>query len=226
MGHFSNPLVVTAKPEENAVRVSVRASESRIDEWTISAEDVASVLNWDNSNGWRGAGNLKVLLDRTGGSVSFRNGSGDRAIIRGPESMAYSFLAHLQAAYDTLPLEPVETVSVVRVASSQTRSATESATPEALTAIQQQVAQNHSELLSTIAGLAAAVQTALQTPSAPAPVLQSERVPTISDAVFIPSVSTTVEGTGLTADEKTSSADDLAAAAAALRAAKKQTTST
>lgn len=223
MGHFANPLVVTPRPELNAVRISVRASESRIDEWTVSAADVASVLNWDNSSGWRGAGELRVLLDRAGGSVSFSNGSGDRAIIRGPESMAYSFLAHLQAAYDALPLEQSPQVVVQSVPAQKQQTVAAPVAQEVLTSIQQQVSQNHAELLQTIATLTAAVQTALAAPSAPLPVLQSPSVVTTSEPVFIPSVSTTVEGTGLTADEKTSAADDLAAAAAALKAAKKNT---
>lgn len=221
MGHFANPLVVTPRPDLQAVRISVRASESRIDEWTVSAADVASVLNWDNDSGWRGAGELRVLLDRSGGSVSFRNGSGDRAIIRGPESMAYSFLAHLQAAYDALPPAPEEQVVVQTVTAPRTLPPPTPVGQEVLTSIQQQVSQNHAELLQTIATLTAAVQTALATPSAAHPVLQSPGVVTTSEPVFIPSVSTTVEGTGLTADEKTSAADDLAAAAAALKAAKK-----
>jgi hypothetical protein len=155
--------------------------------------------------------------------VAFHNASGDRAIIRGPESMVYSFLAHLQAAYDALP-----DVSAAEVTVRSIRAAAPVAAPtgaqEVLTSIQQQVAQNHSELLRMIANLTSAVQSPRVAPSAAPPVLQVERETPSSDTVFIPSVSTTVEGTGLTADEKTSSGDDLAAAAAALRAAKKQTT--
>ena len=228
MGHFANPLQVTAVPSSRSIRVSVRASDTRIDEWTISAADVDSVLSWDNGTGWRGNGELRVLLDRTGGSVAFHSTTGDRAIIRGPESMVYSFLAHLQAAFDELPsvLPEPQPKAAVQVVYTPVPAAPQASpvSQEILSAIQQQVAQGHAELLTSIQQLASVVRTALATSPAPAPVLQSSSVPTTSDPVFIPSVSTAVEGTGLTADSKTSDAGDLAAAAAALKAAKKNTT--
>jgi hypothetical protein len=212
MSHFANPLKVTAMPATWSVRISVRASDTRIDEWSITSSDVQSVLTWPDGAGWRGNGELRVLLDHTGGSVAFHSPSGDRAIIRGPESMIHSFLAHLQAAYDELPasgpehLPPPPPMKFFPYSYG-------SAAPES---------PGMQEVLSAIQSLSDAVRTALAASPAPQPMIQSAGVPTLSESVFIPSVLTTVEGTGLTADEKTSEATDLAAAAAALKSAKKK----
>jgi hypothetical protein len=78
------------------------------------------------------------------------------------------------------------------------------------------------EVLNAIQSLSDAVRTALAVSPVSQPVIQNLSVPIFSESVFIPSVLTTVEGTGLTADEKTSGASDLAAAAAALKSAKKK----
>jgi len=229
MAHFANPLHVTAMPSSCSVRISVRASETRVDEWSITAADVRSVLEWSSDEGWRGNGELRVLIERASGSVAFHSSSGDRAIIRGPESMVHSFLAHLQAAHDALPSAAPEAFSggnhpVTYDTSASTAPATiPAATQEVLAAIQLQVAQSHAELLSTIHQLAAAVSTALSSAPAGPPVLQVTSLPTSSETVFIPSLLTSVEGSGLAADEKTSEAGDLTAATAALKAAKKNT---
>jgi hypothetical protein len=226
MGHFAHPLQVTPFPATRSIRISARASDTRIDEWTIPAADVLDVLGWPTDAGWRGSGQLRVLIDGTGGSVAFVAQSGDRAIIRGPESMAQSFLAHLRAAYEELPSESGETpytyVPVPSVAA------------EGLAALQQQVTQGHNSILTSMQELMNAVQAIARNQSAPvpqtapqAPIYTPPVLQGVEEAsVFIPSVSTDVEGTGLTAEAKTSSADDLAAAAAALKLAKRTTSLT
>lgn len=215
MSHFANPLKVTAMPATWSVRISVRASDTRIDEWSITASDVQSVLTRPDGTGWRGDGELRVLLDHTGGSVAFHSTSGDRAIIRGPESMIHSFLAHLQAAYDQLPGSAPEQLPTSPAITKYFPYSYGSAPSES---------SGMQEVLNAIQCLSDAVRTALAASPAPQPMIQSVGVPTFSESVFIPSVLTTVEGTGLVADEKTSGATDLAAAAAALKSVMKKNT--
>jgi hypothetical protein len=254
MSHFSAPLNVKAVPELNAVRISVRASETRIDEWTISATDVESVLTAPETADWRGSGEVRVQLSTLGGSVAFHSPGGDRAIIRGPESMVNSFVAHLQAAYAALPpsditvsryqsasamkvpasaaLVPVETVSGTAPPTSGAVPA-----PVDLSAHAAQLAalfEQSTAILENLTLLSQIVQKLVARPSvAPAPVptvstgsavLQEPEFTPTADQVFIPSISTSLSGNGLGADEKSGAGGDLTAASTALRAAKKKKT--
>jgi hypothetical protein len=244
MSHFSNPLNVKAVPELNAVRVSVRSSEHRIDEWTISALDVESLLTAPETSDWRGNGEVRVQTNTMGGSVAFHSSGGDRAIIRGPESMVHSFVAHLQAAYAALPPSDI---TVSRYQSTPTiavpaSAAVEVSTPPTswavpasvdLSAHAAQLAalfEQSTAILGTLTLLSQIVQKlAARADVAPAPVptvstgsavLQEPEFTPTSDQVFIPSISTSLSGNGLGAEEKSGAAGDLTAASTALRAAK------
>ena len=98
MGYFPTPIAVKPLPDSDAIRISVRASEARIDEWTILRHDVESVLDGydDEYTGWRGVGELRVRMGRSGGDVAFYDGD-DRALLRLSISEVASFMAHLRA---------------------------------------------------------------------------------------------------------------------------------
>jgi hypothetical protein len=246
MGYFSTPIAVKASVDDDAIRVSVRASETRVDEWTILRGDVRSVLEGydDDFTGWRGVGELRVRVGRSGGDVAFYDGD-DRALLRLGPSEVGSFLAHLRAAYNELPAEMIRGPVPVRLdylpplpsASTPVAAPAVTADLEPLRGMMQQVMMAVITLTSDVNRMmqrlaereaeratAPPVQQVIQVVQAQpvsAPVV-TPAAPTESD-MFIPSMeSSDLSGAGLEAKEKTGSGDELAEAAAALKAAKKR----
>lgn len=254
MGYFSTPIAVTALPEADAVRISVRASESRVDEWTVLHADVESVVTGyeDDFTGWRGVGELRVRVGRSGGDVAFYDGD-DRALLRLGVSEVSSFLAHLHAALYELGGTPPARVASVKSSAAPVQnvntsgaSSINAAELESLRGMMQQIMMAVITLTSDVNRMmrqmaereaeraAAPVMAApmpvmlVSAPAAPvvvsAPVVAPVVVPEESE-MFIPEMRTSdLTGAGLEAKEKAGAGDDLAAAAAALKAAKKRRT--
>ena len=240
MSYFPSPIQVTAQPASCTVRVSVRASESRIDEWSIEAEDVWSVLSWPLKDGWRGEGNLRILVGRSGGSVAFHAASGDRAIMRASNGIIESFLAHLHAAYTelpTLPMEIHENRPGTHRRDDKTKETNDSHNTdnvkesnkiaEALAQLQLQIKQGNEAIFEALRRIEEKQSASSQTEQ----VIRygaDERQLTDDFSlpptpVFVPSLATALDGTTLQVDEKTGEADVLTEAAAALKAAKQKT---
>jgi hypothetical protein len=251
MGYFSTPIAVKPVPAAGAVRISVRASESRVDEWTVLHRDVESVLSGYEEDffGWRGVGELRVRLGRSGADVAFYSGD-DRALLRLSTSEAASFMAHLHAAFYELggelpfsrhSVKPTETPSQSLAVPSSTAHVAEL---ESLRGTMQQIMMAVITLTSdvnrmmrqlterdaeraaappqivVVAAPTAAAPTEIKAVVAPAP--EAPRAPEESE-MFIPAMrASEITGTGLEAKEKSGAGDDLAAAAAALKAAKKR----
>jgi hypothetical protein len=248
MGYFSTPIAVKPLPGLDAVRISVRASESRVDEWTVLRPDVESVLDGyeDEFNGWRGVGELRVRMGRSGGDVAFYNGD-DRALLRLSAPETASFMAHLRSSlYELDPdlvvrLEPRSPPRAEPPPQQQAAPQIAASDLESIRGMLQQVMlavitltsdvnrmmQRQAERDAERAALPAPAPQVIQVVQPVAPVVASVAAPLIpQDAeMFIPSMGTSeLAGAGLEAKEKSGSGSDLAEAAAALKAAKKRRT--
>ena len=248
MGYFSTPLAVKPLPENDSVRISVRASETRVDEWTILRSDVESVLDGyeDDFFGWRGVGELRVRMGRSGSDIAFYDGD-DRALLRLSPSEAASFMAHLRACLYELesagsppaPPRHVAGPAAPPVQAGVIAPVIASSDIESLRGMLQQVMlavitltsdvnrmmQRQAEREAERAALPAPVPHVIQVIQPMAPVaatVEARSAPEDSD-MFIPSMGTSeLAGAGLEAKEKSGSSSDLAEAAAALKAAKKR----
>lgn len=252
MAHFSTPLLVRPLPEEDAIRISVRASENRIDEWTVFASDIEEVLAADeDAKDWRGTGELRVRLFPGGGDVAFYDGD-DRVLIRLGAGEIASFLAHLHAAMYELPpvqgirqkTRKVAAAPIIAVQPEAPRSGGNGNEVEALRGMMQQIMLAVVTLSSDVNKLmgrliereaernaappppppAPPIVQIIQ-PQAPAAVIMTASVESDEPSIFIPDrVGTDFTGEGMAAKTVSSDGDDIAAAAAALKAAKKRRT--
>jgi len=243
MGYFPTPIAVKPLPDSDAIRISVRASEARIDEWTILRHDVESVLDGydDEYTGWRGVGELRVRMGRSGGDVAFYDGD-DRALLRLSISEVASFMAHLRACMYELEgsvrLPPPPSHRSAYASTSDSASASASGDFESLRGTMQQIMMAVITLTSDVNRMMrqiaereaerAAQPAQVVVMAAPGAAGQAATpvARTVEDGeMFIPTMNPSgLTGASLEATEKSGSSDDLAAASAALKAAKKRRT--
>jgi len=231
MGYFPTPIAVKPLPDSDAIRISVRASEARIDEWTILRHDVESVLDGydDEYIGWRGVGELRVRMGRSEGDVAFYDGD-DRALLRLSISEVASFMAHLRACmYELegsvrLPPPPSHRSSSgdlesLRGTMQQIMMAVITLTSD-VNRMMRQMAEREAERAVTPA------QVVVMAAPGAAGQAATPIARTVEDGdMFIPTMNPSdLTGASLEATEKSGSSDDLAAASAALKAAKKRRT--
>jgi hypothetical protein len=236
MSHFPNPFQVTPQAALGSIRISIRASDSRIDEWLIEPEDVLSVLTWTSTEGWRGGGSLRVMLDQNGGGVAFHSPDGTRSIVRASSGVIDSFLAHLHAAYEMLPSKPETLMSelpdisrVSKPPSNSINSALADAAEHLIDGINN-LTLGHQLVLARIQQLTDAIQLLQQSivlsagaqPHYMAPEPTAPSVGGKDAPMYVPSLAAAIEGTSIPLTEKVSSADDLADAVSALQAVKQQ----
>jgi hypothetical protein len=96
MPHFPATFAVKSYPERHTIRVSVRVSETRVDEWWVPGEDLPELLAATNG-GWRGSGSIRVRLRKDMADVALASGD-RRTLLRVSVPEGKLLLARLRTA--------------------------------------------------------------------------------------------------------------------------------
>jgi len=117
MAHFPTTFAVKPDMTRGEIRVSIRVSEARIDEWWIPAADVREVLALEGVEGWRGDGSLRLRFNQSSADIALYDSGGNRTIVRVFSSAAKLLCAQLRAAVADVPIAAIEERIVIRNAS-------------------------------------------------------------------------------------------------------------
>jgi hypothetical protein len=146
MPHFSDTFHVKPDLTRGELRVSVRVSEMRIDEWWIPAVDARDVLALEGVEGWRGHGALKIRFSSGSADVALYDKGGNRTVIRAFSSAVKLFLAQIRAALIDVPVAALEERLVI-----QSRGADEDIIKEAVKlVVQEEMAATRAAMLQSI----------------------------------------------------------------------------
>lgn len=184
MPHFSDTFHVKPDLSRGEIRVSVRVSENRVDEWWISAIDVREVIALEGQDGWRGDGSLKIRFNNGSADVALYDAGGNRTVIRAFSSAVKLFLAQLRACVSEVPVSETEERVVL-----QSRGADEEIVKEAVRlAVQGEIAAMRAAVLQAIRDEVGGLKSFMASaPSVPESIPQEVSGPSLETKVFIPS---------------------------------------